>query len=122
MNIVIDTNIFISALIKNSTTRKIIVNSKHNLLFPEFEFEEIKEHKSEIMRKSGLSEREFNVLLIRLLNYVHVVPTDILIEHRAEAQEIMGKIDEDDVIFVAAALSFNAAVWTEDKHFRRQNE
>ena len=54
MNIVIDTNIFISALIKDGLTRKLIVESEHNLLFPEFELDEIKNHKSYIIKKSGL--------------------------------------------------------------------
>lgn len=51
MNIVIDTNIFISALIRDSATRLLIITSRDNLLFPEFEFTEIKNHKEEILKK-----------------------------------------------------------------------
>ena len=80
MNIVIDTNIFISALIKDSLTRNIIVNLKHNLLFPEFEFAEIKNHKIEIIKKSGLSSKEFDILLLRLLNYVKILVLSLITE------------------------------------------
>ncbi|MBI2004103.1 hypothetical protein HYS72_01430 [Candidatus Pacearchaeota archaeon] len=48
--IVIDTNIFISSLIKEGLTREIITNSKINFLFPEFELEEIYSHKEEIIK------------------------------------------------------------------------
>lgn len=51
MNIVIDTNRFIAALIKESFSRKIITDYKFNLLFPEFELEELYEHTEEIINK-----------------------------------------------------------------------
>ena len=38
---VIDTNIFISALIRKGIIREILINSDINFLFPEFELEEI---------------------------------------------------------------------------------
>lgn len=75
MNIVVDTNVFISALIKDGTTRKIIINSEYNFLFPEFEFYEIKKHKLDILQKSGLPEKELNILLLRLLNSVKIKKT-----------------------------------------------
>ncbi len=121
MNIVIDTNVFISALIKDGLTRELIVNSKHNLLFPEFELLEIKKHKFEILEKSGLTEKEFNILLLRLLNYVKIIPSDITINYDKEASDIIGKIDKDDIIFIATALAFNCAIWSDDEHFQKQD-
>lgn len=120
MNIVIDTNVFISALIKDSSTRNLIVNLRHNLLFPEFEFEEIEKHRNEIIKKSGLSEKDFNILLLRLLNYVKIAPAHVIKERKKEANDIIEKIDREDVIFVAAALAFNALIWSDDKHFKKQ--
>lgn len=120
MNIVIDTNVFISALIKPGLTRKLIVNCKHNLLFPEFELLEIKKHKFEIIEKSRLSEKEFNILLLRLLNYVKIVPSDIVIDYNKEAFDVIGNVDKDDVIFIATALAFNCSVWSDDEHFQKQ--
>ena len=88
MNIVVDTNIFISALIRKGITREIIANSWHNFLFPEFEFYEIKKHKPDILHKSGLPEKEFDILLLRLLNSVKIIPIDIIFKFRKEAFEI----------------------------------
>jgi len=122
MNIVVDTNIFISALIKDSTTRNSIVNSKDNLLFPEFEFNEIEEHKEEILEKSQLSENEFNSLFSNLLKYVQIVKTKEIINYKKQAFDIIGKIDEDDVIFIATALAYNASIWSDDTDFKKQDK
>ena len=119
--LVIDTNIFMSGLIKKGLTRKIITNSKINFLFPEFELEEIYNHKKEIIKKAGYSEKEFYVLLLRLLKYVRIIPTDVVVDYKKQAYEIIGNIDEDDVIFIATALAFNCPIWSDDKHFQKQN-
>ena len=122
MNIVVDTNIFISALIKNSLTRHLIINSKDNLLFPEFEFIEIKNHLSEILEKSGLSYKELEDLIKDLLKYVKIVRTEEIINYRNKSSDIMSKIDKDDIIFIATALATDAVIWSDDKHFKKQNE
>ncbi len=122
MNIVIDTNIFISALIAEGITREILLDFNCNFLLPEFAFEEIEEHKLEIRKKSNLSEKDFNILFLRLLKYVRVTPADIISAYREEARKIIGKIDKDDVQFIATALAFNCPIWSNDKHFQKQNK
>ena len=122
MNIVIDTNIFISALIKDGMTRNLIISSKDSLLIPEFEFDEIEKHKKEILEKSKLSESELNNLFSNLLKYVAVIETEKVIGYRGEAFEIIGRIDKDVVIFVATALACNGMIWSEDSDFQKQNK
>ena len=40
-----------------------------------------------------------------------------------EAKKIIGDIDQDDVTFIALALAIpNNGIWTEDKHFKKQNK
>lgn len=120
MNIVIDANIIISALIKDSLTRKIILKSNCNFLFPELGIEEIYRYKNEIIQKSKLSENDFNILLLRLFKNIRIIPTDLIISKREEANKIMEKIDKNDAIFIATALTFNCQIWSEDKHFKMQ--
>lgn len=120
MNLIIDTNVFVSALIKNGLTREILTNLKENFLFPEFELEEIYNHKEEIIRKANITERNFYVLLLRLLKYVRIIPMGIIVDFKEKAYEIIGKIDEDDVPFIATALAFNCPIWSDDKHFQEQ--
>jgi len=122
MNIIIDTNIFISALIKDGHVRNLIVHSKDALFLPEFELEEIYKNREEIIKKAKLTEKEFLMLVLRLLSYVKIVPNDICIKYETTAFRIMANIDIDDVQFIAAALALNAIVWSDDNHFQKQKE
>jgi putative PIN family toxin of toxin-antitoxin system len=123
MNIVIDTNIFISALIKKEgLTRTLLINSDHNFLFPEYEFQEIYKYKEEILRKSGYSDSEFITAISALLNNMKIVTNEEICKEYNNALQIMEQIDKDDTIFIAAALAFNAVIWSEDAHFKMQNK
>src|SRR3989344_5201127 len=122
MNIVIDTNILTSALIKDSKTRSLIIKSNQTFLLPEFELIEIKNHKPEILRKSGLSDMEFNSLFVNMLKYVKIIKTDNFIKYKNFAEKIIGDIDKDDVQFIALALAFNCPIWSDDRHFQKQNK
>jgi predicted nucleic acid-binding protein len=112
----------ISALIKNGLTREILTDFNMNFIFPEQGLGEIYFYKSEIIRKAKINERKFDVLLLRLLKYIRLIPTEIFIDFREEADKIMSKIDRDDVVFIACALAFNCSIWSDDKHFKKQKE
>ncbi len=121
-NIVVDTNIVISALIKDSLTRELIFKTKKNLLLPEVVFLEIKENEKEIFEKSGLNRQSYKKLVTKLLSRMRIVPTVFVEKHREEAIQIISHIDKDDVVFIANALAFeNCAIWSDDKHFKKQS-
>ncbi len=123
MNIVIDTNIFISALIKKEgLARELIINSDNSFLFPEYEFQEVYKYKEDILKKSGYSETEFIQAISLLLNHMRIIKYEEICAYYNEAFEIMDKIDHDDIIFIATAIAFNAAVWSDDAHFKMQNK
>ncbi len=122
MSIVVDTNILISALIKDSVTRNLILNIKEILLLLELDLEEIDNHKEEILDKSGLSENEFEVMLSFLLKNFKIIKTEEVINYREEAIEIIGNIDKDDVVFFATALAFNCPIWSDDKRLKEQKK
>lgn len=63
MKIVLDSNILFSALIKDSITRRIILECDSIFLFPSFIFEEMEKHKKELLKKSKMEEKEFNIIL-----------------------------------------------------------
>ncbi len=123
MNIVIDSNVLFSALIKQSSTRQIILEYDSYFLFPSFIFEELQKHKNEILRKSGMKEDEFNLLFQLILKKVVIVPTETLYPYRSKAFEIVKDIDINDVIFVACALAYsNSIIWSDDKKLKLQND
>ena len=76
MEIVIDTNILISALIKSSKTRELILSSKLTLHSPEHIINETLNNKKEILQKSGLNDAEFKRLISILLTRINLVPVD----------------------------------------------
>jgi len=62
MKIVIDTNVLLSAMIKDSTTRRIIVNSGFDCYYPEISFHEVRKYKGLVIRKTKLTEEEYDKL------------------------------------------------------------
>jgi len=122
MNLVIDTNVFISALIKEGLTRELIVHSLFNLFIPEQELIEIKRYENLISKKSGKPINEIRDLIRKLLKHVNIIRNDLLLVYRSKAHNIMGKIDKDDVPFIAGALYLNCPIWSDDKHFQKQKE
>ena len=123
MKVVIDTNVLISALIKDSTARRILAKPELDFYYPEIAFEELDKYKELVKQKSGMGETEYNQVKESLLNFVTVIPTAILEKHLEEAKGIMSRIDQKDVVFIATALSINGAViWTDDADFKRQSK
>lgn len=121
MNIVIDSNVLFSALIKNSTTRKLILEYEGSFLFPEFIFEEIEKHKAELLKKSKMDQEDFDTLLKIILQKVTVIPNEEMEPHKQDAVEIMSGLDMNDVIFVACALTYHGSIiWSDDKGLKRQ--
>jgi predicted nucleic acid-binding protein len=68
MELVIDANVLISALIKDSHTRHFLILSGNTFYVPEFVFEEINEHMNELKDKIGLSEYEIRDILEQIVN------------------------------------------------------
>lgn len=120
--VAIDTNIIISALIKDGATRKILLDSRFNFIFPEDGLKEIYFYRNYIIKKSGMNEKEFDRLLLRTLKYVKLVPWYIIKKFKDLADNIIGKIDKKDTVFIATALAFNCQIWSDDSHFKRQNK
>ena len=78
MRLVLDTNILISALIKDSVTREILTHPEMEYLMPEFALQEVEANREEIIQKSHLPIERFQLLLAELKSNLRIVPeTDI---------------------------------------------
>ncbi len=123
LKLIIDANIILSALIRDSTTRKIIIGSAIEFYVPDYLIEEIEKYISLVSKKNSLSEKENKIILDILCNYISIVGIEFYEENLNEALEIMNKIDIKDTPYVALALSFdNDGIWSEDKGFLKQNK
>ena len=123
MIFVVDSNILISALIRDSTTRKILIESEWTFYYPENSFQEVRKYSSMILEKSGMNEEDIGKVLMILLKHIILVPEEQFKAHIEEANKILGKIDVNDVVFLALAMSLdNSKIWSNDSHFQKQNK
>jgi predicted nucleic acid-binding protein len=123
MKVITDVNVILSALIRDSTTRKIILNSEFDFCFPEPSLHKIRKYKDYILEKSGLTEEEYNKLMAILFKYIRIVHMEEIEKNWDEAKKIMEHIDPEDVVFIATALSItDAVIWSDDGHFEKQDK
>ncbi len=120
--IVLDTNVLISALLKDSLTRKTIISSGFAFCYPEISLEEIRKYESYIIKKGGYTQEEYRQILNTLLQYIRLVPLEVIQPYLTRAKEIMNSIDINDTVFVATAFALTASfIWSDDSDFDRQH-
>jgi predicted nucleic acid-binding protein len=119
MEIVIDANILMSALVSTKGfTYDLIFNDKIRLFAPEYLLEEFKDHKKEILQKSSLTEEEFNLFLSLISPRIDLIPDYEFQKFINQAEEITP--DPDDVKYIALALKNNCPIWSNDKKLKEQ--
>jgi predicted nucleic acid-binding protein len=119
--IVLDSNILFSALVRDSLTRRMMIEYDGLFLFPGFILDEVWKHKDEILKKTGMPVDVFEALLRLLLNQCVIVDGKFLKDFEQEARDIVKDIDEDDFIFFACALAYpGSVIWSDDRMLKRQ--
>jgi len=122
MKLVIDSNIIISALIKDSTTREIILKSGIEFYHPKISLSNLEKYREEIVQKSGINNKEYENLIGSLFENIIFIEKEDFLDKVEEGKIIIGNIDMEDVSFIALALSIdNDGIWSEDKHFKKQD-
>lgn len=122
MKLVINSNRIIAALIKDSLSRKIILEGKLDLLTINYSEQDIEKYKREILFKSKLTENQFDFINLKLREKFTFLDDMIVQGKMEDAKKIMEHIDENDAPFIAAALATNSDIWSDDKHFNKQNK
>jgi predicted nucleic acid-binding protein len=123
LRLVVDTNILFASLIRDSTTRRIILTSPIHFIVPTETFNELNALIPELSLKNSLTVAENLELISILSEYLEVIDVKIYLDKLDEAYKLIGQIDEDDVPFLALALAIECdGIWTEDKHFEKQQK
>jgi len=122
MRLVVNSNRIIASLVKDSYSREIILHGKLDLLTINISEKEIQKYKEYILKKSKITEIQFNFILEKLKEKMTVLDDKIIESKIDEAKKIIGHIDYDDTPFIAAALATESDIWSDDKHFEKQNK
>ncbi len=123
MKIVLDVNILLSALIKDSLTRKIIMESDFDFYFPEPSLNKMRKYEDYIKEKANLDKETYNEIIKNLFTKIKLTSREEIKKHWKEAKIIMENIDPEDVTFIATAMCLrNAIIWSDDKDFQKQEE
>lgn len=123
MKLIADTNRIIAGLIKDSTSRQILLSDRFEFSSVGISKSEIQKYKQDILDKAGIDEETFNKISARLFSKVDIVNDDVIKDRFNEAKEIMDKVDPKDTPFIALALAVeNEGIWSDDTHFAKQNK
>lgn len=122
MKLVVDTNVIVAGILRDSSTRKVLLHPIFTFYIPEFAFSEIEQNKDELIEKSGLTRHRFHMVIDRIKQKLIIVPSHKFRGFYPMALELIRKVDETDAPFLALALSFdNDGIWSNDTHFDKQN-
>ncbi len=123
MRIVIDTNVLMAGLLKDSIIREILVSKNIHFFLPDLAIKEVLKYKDYLCKKSSYTINELEILLSYLLENIKVIPVIKIKKYMKKAENIMGKIDINDSSFVATCFAINAdGIWSFDRHFKIQNK
>jgi predicted nucleic acid-binding protein len=111
----------IAALVKPGASRQLIGTLPLLMTIPATGAKVVK-YKRVICEKSRMSSDDFDELLSLVMFHIEVVQECVFWPWMEHANRVMGAIDEEDVPFVALALARGAVVWSDDKHFQRQDK
>jgi len=120
MKFVLDTNIILSALIKNSLSRKIITNLDFDFFTPSFALSEISKYKGYVCSKAKINEKQFELLFNKIFEYVKIFPLDYYKKHIPQSVRLIQ--DKKDAPFLACAIALNSFVLSNDMHFKKQTK
>ncbi|MHA1144307.1 MAG: PIN domain-containing protein [Candidatus Helarchaeota archaeon] len=123
MKLVIDSNCLFAAFIKDSVSRLILLSNKFEFYAPFEILEEFKKYEEYLIKKSNLSPNLFDNLYFILLEQIYFVSLKEYEEEFERAMKIMQDFDIKDAPFLAIGLALDLdGIWSDDKHFMKQNE
>ena len=121
MQLVVDANVLISALLRDNAVRDALRLTSDTVSTPRYAFEEIDAHREEISRRSDLSANELDQLLDEMKHdLINTIENERARQNMNEADREMKDIDPDDSVFVSTAIEIGGTVVSNDQHFEEQ--
>ena len=122
MLVVVDANTVFSVLLSKGRTFDVFLANnlfkRFEFIAPEFLFFELGKHFDEIVNRSKLSQEELAGVLKFIKGEIDFIPFEEFNRYAEEAEKVAPHAK--DVQYFALALSFNAAIWSNEKAFKKQ--
>ncbi len=120
MFLILDTNVLFSFFRKSKVFDSIrkLRESGYALVAPDFVYSELSHLKGDILKYSGISEDEFELLLISLKYVVRSVANSDYTRFFPEAEKITP--DKKDSPLFALALALKCPIWSREPKLKRQ--
>ena len=118
MRLVVDANVFIAAFLKDALTRELLLNEHVDFVTPEYGLIETRAIllQPKVLKRLRLSPENFEWLWLVLTAHVEVIAQLDYQSCMQEARQLIA--DPKDVPYLACALRFESAVWSNDPHFQ----
>lgn len=118
MNLVVDTNIVISALITpQGSISKLLFQDllDSQLISPYFLFDEVIEKFEKIQKITGHTDEDLKELFYLLIKHIDFIENDLISnEYQKQAYSIVKEIDKKDLLFVALSIQTGFTLWSGD--------
>ena len=118
MNLVVDTNIVISALITpEGTISRLLFQdlAGSQLISPHFLFDEIISKYDKIQSITKLSDEDLKELFYLLIKNIDFIDNDLISnENQKKAFTLVSDIDKKDLLFVALSIQTGFSLWSGD--------
>ena len=125
MNIIVDTNIVFSALLKEHTFyRRILEDDEYKIYSPSIMLTEVISHEEKILKYSKIDKNKFYEFFHNLIANITFVNEKIIpLAVYKKAFLLCNEYDDSDTPFIALAIHLDAKLWTGDKikeHLRKK--
>ncbi len=118
--VVVDTNIFISALVsRNEYILRILSRPGTSFVSTNYVVVELFKHSPRIQRKTRLNNESLLEVLSILIAQVRLIDDGFIsVGSWIEARRLTKDVDMDDIAFVALCLELDGVLWTKDEALR----
>ncbi len=111
-----------AALLRDGHRRRQLMTSSAVFFAPQFLRMEIEKHRLDIVRRSGGSADAVDAVLTILYRRISWVADDQIRPHLPLATKLLGRVDPNDVPYLACAFAVDAdGIWSGDPHFDQQS-
>lgn len=122
MRLVIDANILVAALLKDATTRQILLEDDLEFFAPEYLLTEIERtlKNPRIRRRIPLNDKDLSELSSAIMSRVIFVPEKIFLSFIKRSLPLVTHIE--DAPYIALGLALKIPLWSNDSVLKKQRK